>query len=150
MAQVDCSNIEDPNERLACFDQKFPTPATEAEAEQQIRADETRPTATEDVLAPASVGSSSSAAEAQSKSPFKRPSMFEDVKVDLSSTIKAIRAGDKQKMIFLLGNDQIWIQSKPRELPFSVGDEVTIRNGFIGGYFLRSANKVSTRVARIQ
>ena len=53
-------------------------------------------------------------------------------------------------MVFLLDNDEIWLQVEPRDLPFHEGDTVTIKNGFFGGYFMRTENRVSTRVSRIR
>ena len=70
--------------------------------------------------------------------------------MNLTSTITGILAADKQKMVFQLENDQIWIQSTPRTLRFEEGDVVTIRNANFGGYFMRAESGVSTRVQRIQ
>ena len=85
--------------------------------------------------------------------PFKPESeatWLGDEKVSLSSTIRAIRAGEKQKMVFLLDNEQIWMQSSPRSLPFEAGDRITIKNALLGGYYLHSERGTSTRVQRIQ
>jgi hypothetical protein len=76
--------------------------------------------------------------------------LFNDPKVNLTTAIEAIRRGDKQKMVFRLENDQIWIQTSPRPLPFREGDTVTIKNGFFGGYFMRNERGTSTRVSRIK
>ena len=70
--------------------------------------------------------------------------------VDITTTIAAIRSRDQQKMVFRLANDQIWMQSSPRNLPFNVGDEVTIKSGTIGGYIMRNKGGTSTRVERIK
>ncbi len=81
---------------------------------------------------------------------LNRGGLFDSPKVDLTSTIVAIRRGDQQKMVFLLDNDQIWMQSKPRALPFEEGDTVTVKSGFVGGYFLRKESGLGTRVQRIR
>ena len=70
--------------------------------------------------------------------------------MNLTGTIVAIRRGDKQKMVFLLDNDQIWMQSNPRPLPFHEGDTVSIENATMGGYFMRSTRGMGTRVRRIR
>ena len=71
-------------------------------------------------------------------------------KVDFTSTLKAVRVGDQQKMVFLLANDEVWLQNSPRQLPFEKGDEVRIKSGTIGGYIMRNTNGTSTRVRRIK
>ncbi|MEM7218527.1 MAG: type VI secretion system-associated protein TagO [Pseudomonadota bacterium] len=70
--------------------------------------------------------------------------------IDFASTIKAVRTRDKQRMLFQLENDEVWMQSTPRNLPIKVGDEVTIKSTLVGGYMLRNADGVGTRVKRIK
>lgn len=71
-------------------------------------------------------------------------------RVHEQSTITAIRRRESQSMVFLLANEQIWLQDSQRSLPFRVGDAVTITNGTIGGYFLTSDSGTKTRVRRIK
>ena len=68
----------------------------------------------------------------------------------MNSQIAAVRSGGQQRMVFRLANDQIWMQSSPRDLPFSVGDNVNIKNARMGGYIMRSESGTSTRVQRIE
>ena len=70
--------------------------------------------------------------------------------VDLDTEIVAVRRGDQQRMVFRLANGQIWMQNTARDLPFTVGDKVNIKNGRIGGYMMRSEGGTSTRVRRIE
>ena len=119
----DCSQIEDSEKRLACFDSRFPGSA-----------------AAKPVPGPAS-----------GKGLFRLPRLFgaRDNYV-VNAKIKAILNGDQQKMVFLLDNGQIWLQSSPRNLPFHKGDDVTIKSGTMGGYILRTISGTSTRVRRIK
>ena len=71
-------------------------------------------------------------------------------KVEFSSVIRTIRAEGEQRMVFLLDNEQIWMQSSPRYMPFKEGDKITIKSGLVGGYMMRNENDVSTRVNRIK
>ena len=64
--------------------------------------------------------------------------------------LQAIRRGEKQKMVFLLENGEIWLQSAPRDVAFYQQDKVTITRGVLGGHFMRNAAGVSTRVVRIR
>ncbi len=157
--KTDCSKIEDAAERLACYDRQFrrqeredvrdPVPVV---APQPVPAppppDVVSGGAADEASAPEPAAAQRDGAAA-GKPPARETTFLGDEKVDLSSTIKAILAGEKQKMVFQLDNNQIWIQATPRPLPFREGDRVTIRNALLGGYFMRSEKGLSTRVQRI-
>ena len=70
--------------------------------------------------------------------------------MDLTTTIDTIRTEDKQPMVFLLANGEIWMQSSARSLRFHEGDTVRIKNATLGGYFMKADNGTNTRVKRIQ
>lgn len=143
---VECSKIVNAKERLDCFDRLYPqdgrpTPAPEIETETIPLPESVRPTS---VPPPKS-------APAVEPLPVSKGRLFgSDPTVNLTSTIKAVRRQDKQKMVFLLENDEIRIQSSPRPLPIRKGDSVTIKNGSVGGYILRTEGGTSTRVSRIK
>ncbi len=163
---VDCSALEDPDERLACFDARFPaaepveSPAVEAPVSETAEAAEkdvissdpttTAPEAEVEASEAAATAATEAAPPAAEVAEEKPKTFFGDAKVDLTTTIRAIRTGDKQKMVFLLDNEEIWMQSSPRLLPFEEGDTVNIKNALLGGYFMRSTKGVSTRVKRIR
>lgn len=143
--RVSCSNIADAAERLACFDRTFPgvaggvaggvAPQTDVDAQTKAVKSET-PTTTAGVEKPA---------------PLSKGGMLsKKAKLNISSRLKSVRDSEKQKMVFLLENDQIWIQDSPRSLPFTEGQDVTIKSGTIGGYSMSNAEGVSTRVRRIK
>lgn len=94
---------------------------------------------------------SMSAPDARSDQPDEMPTrrMFSWNKQEkFVSVIKEMISEDSQKMVFLLENGQVWLQTSPRNLPFKVGDKVTVKSAMIGGYFIRTDNGVSTRVNR--
>ncbi len=68
---------------------------------------------------------------------------------NFTTTIAALRRGDQQRMVFRLENGEIWMQNSPRDLPFKVGDEVTIKSGRLGGHIMRSSRGTSTRIRRV-
>jgi hypothetical protein len=80
----------------------------------------------------------------------KTKRMFDRETVEVTATIKEVIDRDRKKMVFLLDNDQIWLQASPRNLPIRQNDRVTIKSGFIGGYILRNEKGTSTRVERIR
>ena len=80
----------------------------------------------------------------------KTKRMFDRESIEVTSTIKEVIDKDRKKMVFLLDNDQIWLQTSPRNLPIRQDDKVTIKSGVIGGYILRNEKGTSTRVERIR
>lgn len=80
----------------------------------------------------------------------KTKRMFDRESLEITATIIEVIDKDRKKMVFLLDNDQIWLQSSPRNLPIRQDDKVTIKSGFIGGYILRNEKGTSTRVERIR
>jgi hypothetical protein len=145
---ADCASIEDDARRLACFDasvsgkaipQMPSAPSAPPPPPPAAEPSSSPPVAAESPVAPS--GDTSAAPET---------GFMGDEKIDLTTTIEAIHAGEKQKMVFLLANDQVWIQATPRPLPFEVGDTVSVRNATLGGYFMRSEKGTSTRVQRVR
>lgn len=177
---VDCAKLEDPDARLACYDEHFlpeqPAAVPEAPPEKAPANAESPPVSEatpEPPPAPAPLsetqpdtervviderpvqlmeepGELSSPGATPPSEAISRGGLFSDPKVDLTTKISAIRRGDKQKMVFLLANEQIWMQSSPRPLPFQEGDTVTIENATFGGYFMRTPQGTATRVRRIK
>ena len=167
-ATPDCSEIRDPEERLRCFDERFPTakPIESVPIEPKIAA----PVAPEPVAPPVGKKKDPFEVEAQSErsSPVSAaPQAEEDddeadsfgrrlaglfskpTTLDLQSRVKTVQQRDKQEMVFLLENDQIWMQVSPRNLPIRAGDSVTIKSTRFGGYMMATENGTSTRVKRI-
>jgi len=66
----------------------------------------------------------------------------------ITARIVDILNKDQQRVAFRLDNDEIWVQSSPRNLPFKIGDRITIKSATVGGYILRNEAGTSTRVAR--
>ncbi len=157
-----CPQISDRAARLDCFDREFPTPELiPAPAEfESIMIPQTQQVTDSTALQAAEVPStvaksdpSTAPAKESTRSSFGKRlgNLFRaGEKESISASIKAVRRGSQQKMVFLLDNDQVWLQSSPRSLPLAAGDEVTIKQGSIGGFIMRNKNGVSTRVSRIK
>ena len=153
--RVSCSQIADATERLACFDRTFPndsvaapqSPASQSMETTTVIPERNQPSSP----APEPIAETASSAEEDKNGELSKGGMFSaKPKTTITSRLKSVRDADKQKMIFLLENDQIWLQDSPRSLPFSKGQEVTIKSGTIGGYLLSNEAGVSTRVRRIK
>jgi len=153
----DCALIESARERLACFDRQFPRPDGVPRSSNppiQERSTLTAPTPGLGISTSADSESSTDnrfAPQRPWQEPEKGKGLFAWMdQLDIDTEIAALRSGNQQRMVFRLANGQIWMQSSPRELPFSIGDKVNIKNARMGGYILRSESGTSTRVQRIE
>ncbi len=148
----DCSEIDNARERLACYP-RTGIPAKSGAETKPEKADQSdsldQPVITNREPARVQQKIEKPAAD-RPRSEGRSGGLFDpDEKINVSSTIKELVKRDRKKMVFLLENGQIWLQTSPRILPIRVGDEVTVKNAFIGGYILRTKGGASTRVQRI-
>lgn len=141
-----CARIRPPLERLACFDHWYP-PATDAgdpgaapsptpEAGPQGRPDASVP-----VRSPTPRPRESPAREPAA------PKVDRPAEGTVHSAIAAIRR-QQQRMVFVLENGQVWIQTAPRPLSVAIGDAVSVRGTLLGGHLLRTETGATTRVRR--
>ena len=149
----ECSQIENKNERLLCFDREFPDttqPKKIREAKVKAKASE-RITNESEAVTAATSNLVEPEAPSKNKSRFSFSGLLDwKEPLNFETEIAAIRSGSKQRMVFRLDNGQIWMQTSPRELPFSVGNKVAIKSGKMGGFIMRSESGTSTRVRRIE
>ena len=160
----ECAKLVRTDDRLACFDKLFPSKTdkmieSETVQKKQPSADSrnvtdssTREVAktTQDELTRPNKSKTDGEDERNSRG-FSLSKIFNrDPGGDFQSRIKELKAGNSQKMVFLLENSQIWLQDSPRTLPIRVGDTVKIKKGLLGGYTMRSKSGTSTRVQRIR
>ena len=168
----DCSQIENARERLACFDNQFPSESRRAYEANKAKGPTLQETPIQPSVAPAPAATETPASQPVPTAPPANPAadqtgnaddapifstekkgggLFDSrKKIDFASTIVAVKNENKRKMVFRLENDQIWIQVSPRDLPIKVGDKITIKSAIAGGYILRNEGGTSTRVRRIQ
>ena len=165
---VDCPQIENARERLACFDAKYPRdPEKPFILSEPLRprtaAPIRRPDTPQAPATPAAAVPVPADTPKNEDAPIRGqgPSSSDDKPnkggffdnqpdIDFTTTIAAIRAEDQKKMVFRLENGQIWIQTSPRTMDFSEGDTVTIKSARMGGFIMRNQAGTSTRVNRIQ
>lgn len=174
-----CSDIEDAQARLECFDRQFPRqkspssapepaplesgrvpaaapPANAAAPDAAAEAEATPEAAPEPATAPEPVAASQPATSRQpavAPDPPSRRGMLDwpgRSEQAFDATVLSVRKQDKTKMVFRLDNEQIWLQSSPRPLPIRKGDRVTISPGTVGGFILRTEHGTATRVSRIK
>ncbi len=164
-----CASIDDRAKRLECYDQMFPPEAVSKSApaldEEEVSATNTTSTdpapVQEPVGQPRSPAASPEVTTATPAAKSAEPEADKGWGVDsffnrrdaevIESSIAALRRRETQNMIFLLANDQVWLQDVPRSIDtFHTGDKVTIKSGTLGGYFMTSADGTITRVRRIK
>ena len=134
-SENNCTDIKEANKRLECFDSQFEQKSTPDKNSMPISTKDTSTTSTEDEKY---IGNKSN-------------SLFDWEGVEpFISKIKKIRSREKQRMVFLFENDQIWIQIEPRPQPFREGEQVSIKAGLMGGFSMRSESGAYTRIRRIQ
>ena len=134
-SENDCTDIKEANKRLECFDSQFEQKSNPNKNNVHISAEDTPTTSPEDEKY---IGNKSN-------------SLFDWEGVEpFISKIKKIRNREKQRMVFLFENDQVWIQIEPRPQPFREGEQVSIKAGLMGGFSMRSESGAYTRIRRIQ
>lgn len=168
--EENCALVENARERLACYDRTFPrgTPAplpaarTEVTAppptlssesansvdQSQSATDTTDTTSAVDDTAGLRARRGTLAAPANDQRSKGMFAWADDL--DFTAKVDAVRDKGQQRMVFLLDNEQLWMQSSPRFVPIKKGDTVRVKSGKIGGYIMRNQNDVSTRVHRIK
>ena len=157
---VDCAQVENARERLACFDAQNPRNENRPPVKlvtEPIRYRNQPDLSTQQVgEATNDASQKSKATKAAEDAPIRGSGgdsggfFGKRTKVDFSSEIEAVKREDQKKMVFRLANGQIWIQSSPRDLPIRKGDIATIKSGTIGGFVLQTNKGATTRVNRIK
>lgn len=149
-----CRDIVEALERLACYDaQNEPRESAgeqdEASPAEPVVREPAVPGDVADQQTPVTPGDALEPQQQAEDSKKRKRGLFGDEIIDLTTEISSVRKGDRQKMVFLLANGEIWMQTEPRLLPLYDGDVVTIGNAMMGGYLLRTEKGVVTRVQRI-
>lgn len=68
----------------------------------------------------------------------------------LTGTIKAVREAPHGELVFVLDNQQVWIQAEVNShIQFAVGETVHIEHGAMGSLWLAADKARKTRVKRI-
>jgi hypothetical protein len=148
--EKDCTAIDDPEARLACYDEQF---SRASGAEDDESSETVAPSTPAAVITSEPVTAEPKqpqTAASEDQAPGKGGLFDQDERVDLTSTITHVHAKAQQKMVFQLENKQVWMQSVPRLLRIREGDQVTIENASVGGYMMRTDRGVTTRVERIR
>ena len=130
-----CTDIKEADKRLECFDSQFKRKSSSIKNNGSV----------------ANVENSPESAQDENYIGNKSKSLFDWERAEpFISKIKKIRSREKQRMVFLLENDHVWIQIEPRPQPFREGEQVSIKAGLMGGFNMRSESGAFTRVRRIQ
>lgn len=166
----ECAKLARTVDRLACFDELFPSQSdskSQAKMQEEQVVEPAAPMESRENMsdkgsvATVEVDNSRDAMlkkqktkkepKGEKKKGFSLGKLLDrDPQFDITTTIKSLKAGVSQKMVFLLANNEVWLQNAPRTLPFREGDTVTIKSGLLGGYIMRSDGGTSTRVQRIK
>jgi hypothetical protein len=152
-----CRTIVDRDERLACFDRAYfgdeektvtdQSPTEQPRLEQNKQVEVVPSPSAEPQPIEGGVISERQQSPQPSKSQTKSRSLFGlPERAVIDGRIAKMSNKNQQRMAFKLDSGDIWVQSSPRNLPFKVGDQVTIKSGRLGGFILRNQSGTTTRV----
>jgi hypothetical protein len=129
-----CAATEDPEARLACYDDAFPPVASATDLEQSRREQARRDFGLSIVQ--------------------KRDLASEEERAATPERIEAAVVGVSQRAngqrVVTLDNEQIWLITETTDKgTLRAGDKVVVRRGAIGNFLLRTPGRVTLRVRRV-
>ncbi|HEU0154196.1 MAG TPA: hypothetical protein VFQ84_12720 [Arenimonas sp.] len=129
-----CAATEDPEARLACYDEAFPPVASATDLDQQRREQARRDFGLSTVQ--------------------KREMASEEAGDGTPERIEAAIASVSQRAngqrLVTLENEQIWLVTETTDKGMlKPGDKVVVRRGVIGNYLMRTPGRVTLRVRRV-
>jgi hypothetical protein len=143
-----CSDLFDDAQRLACYDAAFGKPARPAGAAAAPRAPVAAPAAPATTPAPtvrAAPVAPPAAAPPAPVAPSAAPAA--PAAKNVSAGISEVARRADGRFVVTLNNGQVWSQlERDAAAEVAVGDEVTVREGMLGSYFLTTRAGVRTRV----
>lgn len=151
-AVVACMNEHDPTQRLACYDREVPraaaTPGSAIAAGTPAPAP-AAPTTGAGSAAPVSeVDAFGMTAQIQRKESGGTPPPRLD---QLTAHIAAVAQKPRGESIVTLDNGQVWEEAEATShLPLRAGDDITIKRGMLGAFYLSSAQVLGLRVKRVR
>ena len=152
-----CAAVDDPPERLACYDQAFPRPdgaavAAAPEAAQVVqqapgRAVERAPEPKAPAAAETVEEFGLNRAQLQARDPERVSTRIERIE----ATVTEVRYRPSGERVITLDNGQVWLQTEVTARgPLRAGDTVAIRRAALGSFQLVTPGRVALRVRRIE
>ena len=154
-AVVACMNEHDSTQRLACYDREVPraVAATRAPGSTPAAAAPASQLAT----APPAPAAPSAAAEVDA---FGMTTQIERQQTGasapphldkLTAHITAVSRKPRGEFIVTLDNGQVWEEAEiTSHLPLRAGDDITIKRGMLGAFYLSSQQVLGLRVKRVR
>ncbi len=149
-----CAREQDPAQRLACFDRETAarhTNQSAAPAAPTQAAPASKPTAAP-TAAPTRSSSSDIGLDARQLRKARRERGESEPPPPAPIVARVVRVIPREPLIsaFELDNGQIWEQAEAMRFSAMPRDEVTIRHGMLGSFFLKGADGTSVRVHRLK
>ena len=154
-----CAAVDDPAERLACYDETFPRPGAPDGVEQQAVAPVAEPT---EIPQPRDIPVVPEAAEGpelvekfgltEAQLQARDPERPREERVDrIEATVVGIRHRASGERLVTLDNGQVWLQTEITVRGhLAEGDQVVIRRAALGSFQLVTPGRVALRVRRIE
>ena len=153
-----CAAVDNPAQRLACYDEVFPRPGA-AGVERQAEAPVAEPTEVpqprESPAAPESAEGSELVEEfglTEAQLQARDPERPREPRVDrIEATVVGIRHRASGERLVTLDNGQVWLQTEITVRGhLAEGDQVVIRRAAFGSFQLVTPGRVALRVRRIE
>jgi hypothetical protein len=154
-----CAAVDDPAQRLACYDETFPRPGAPVGVEQQAVAPVAEPT---EVPRPRDIPVVPEAAEGPelveefgltgAQLQARDPERAAEPRVErIEATVVGIRHLSSGQRAVTLDNGQVWLQTEVTVRGhLAEGDQVVIRRAAFGSFQLVTPGRVALRVRRIE
>ena len=152
-AVVACMDEHEPTQRLACYDREVPravaatrppglTPGASAPASQLA----TAPPAVQSTAAEVDAFGMTTQIQRQQAGASAPPHLDK-----LTAHITAVSHKPRGEFIVTLDNDQVWEEAEiTSHLPLRAGDDITIKRGMLGAFYLSSQQVLGLRVKRVR
>ncbi len=156
-AMAQCSEIQQQQQRLQCFDQLAATvakPATSLNAPSVLqRSDSNQSTQLQAQTTQAASATATSTATLQPDpvADFGQEQRRLTKLDELTAQIHSVKRDKLQKLVITLSNNQVWKQTDSARLDLKTGDQIVIKRAALGSFLLGKANVNTTiRVKRQQ
>ena len=147
-AVVACMDEHDSTRRLACYDREVPRAVTATHAPSSTSSAQTPQPATASPSADSEVDAFGMTAQIQRNENGGTPPPRLD---NLTAHIASVSQKPRGEFIVTLDNGQVWEEAEATShLPLRAGDDITIKRGMLGAFYMSSRQVLGLRVKRLR
>ena len=144
-AVVACMNEHDPTQRLACYDREVPRAVAATRPPGSTPASAAAPAAQSTAAEVDAFGMTTQIQRQQTGA--SAPPRLDK----LTARITAVSLKPRGEFIVTLDNGQVWEEAETTShLPLRAGDDITIKRGMLGAFYMSSQQVLGLRVKRVR